>query len=296
MNGRIGGPLVGQRQAPEVIGTRNGPGVDTKPRASLVRAWSVLTGLLAVGVFTQSIHAGVLLAGEGWGRAAHGITALGLVAVALIASVVAALTLRGVSGGGGRLAVLLFGLAVALAVQTVVGRLSAEGTNLLWLHVPLGVALVGVDGAAGASCPATGSMRTHPAQTAEGRTTSAVFPRAGSPASPLIDVSVRAATRRDTSQERTEPMITEDRIAERRLAPERPVHRPTSDRERPFPEQRQQGPPTSNEPGLLWRVILVLVGFGVATVGWLLVLTVILSFIGLPLFIFGLALMQAQES
>jgi hypothetical protein len=33
----------------------------------------------------------------------------------------------------------------------------------------------------------------------------------------------------------------------------------------------------------------------VASIGWVLVLTIILSFIGLPLFMFGLALMQAQE-
>jgi hypothetical protein len=43
-----------------------------------------------------------------------------------------------------RLAVLLFALAVILGAQTVIGRLSAEGQNLLWLHVPLGVALVGL--------------------------------------------------------------------------------------------------------------------------------------------------------
>jgi hypothetical protein len=106
------------------------------------RAWSILTGLLVVAVFTQSVFAGFLLSGEGWGRTAHGFTALALVAVALIAGVVAASTLRGVSSGG-KLAILLFGLAVVLAIQTIVGRISAEGTNLLWLHVPLGVALVG---------------------------------------------------------------------------------------------------------------------------------------------------------
>lgn len=117
---------------------------DTRPSPGAVRGWSVLTGLLVIGVFTQSVFAGLLLSGEGWGRTAHGINALALVAVALVASVVAAITLRGVSGGGGRLAVLLFGLAVVLAIQTIVGRISAEGTNLLWLHVPLGVALVGL--------------------------------------------------------------------------------------------------------------------------------------------------------
>jgi hypothetical protein len=45
---------------------------------------------------------------------------------------------------------------------------------------------------------------------------------------------------------------------------------------------------------MLWRVILVLAGFGIASIGWMLIMSVVLSFIGLPLFIFGLALMQAQ--
>ncbi|MGH2660200.1 MAG: hypothetical protein ACRDHS_11185 [Actinomycetota bacterium] len=48
-------------------------------------------------------------------------------------------------------------------------------------------------------------------------------------------------------------------------------------------------------PGILWRVILVAIGFGVAMAGWMLVLTVFLAFIGLPVFLFGLALMQSQE-
>lgn len=53
---------------------------------------------------------------------------------------------------------------------------------------------------------------------------------------------------------------------------------------------------TRSETGILWRIILVLVGFGVAALGWTLIMTAILSFIGLPLFIVGLALVQAQES
>ena len=51
----------------------------------------------------------------------------------------------------------------------------------------------------------------------------------------------------------------------------------------------------TGEPGLVWRVILVAMGFGMAVTGWMLILTVFLSFIGLPLFMFGLALMQSQE-
>ena len=53
---------------------------------------------------------------------------------------------------------------------------------------------------------------------------------------------------------------------------------------------------TRNGSGILWRVILVMVGFGVAVLGWTLIMTAILAFIGLPLFFIGLALVQAQES
>lgn len=53
---------------------------------------------------------------------------------------------------------------------------------------------------------------------------------------------------------------------------------------------------TRNRTGLLWRIILVMVGFGVAVLGWTLIMTAILAFIGLPLFFIGLALVQAQES
>jgi hypothetical protein len=51
----------------------------------------------------------------------------------------------------------------------------------------------------------------------------------------------------------------------------------------------------ATETGPLWRILMVVVGFGLATMGWALVMTAILSFIGLPVFIFGLALMQSAE-
>jgi len=41
---------------------------------------------------------------------------------------------------------------------------------------------------------------------------------------------------------------------------------------------------------------MVVIGFGLAALGWSLVMSVFLAFIGLPVFIFGLALMQAQET
>lgn len=53
------------------------------------------------------------------------------------------------------------------------------------------------------------------------------------------------------------------------------------------------GPTTA--PGLVWRILLVIVGFNLAVLGWTLVMTVFFAFVGLPLFIVGAALMQAQE-
>jgi hypothetical protein len=44
---------------------------------------------------------------------------------------------------------------------------------------------------------------------------------------------------------------------------------------------------------MLRRAVLMLVGFGVALTGWALVLSVLLVYIGLPMFIFGAALMQS---
>ncbi|HJS26218.1 MAG TPA: hypothetical protein VJ913_03720 [Actinomycetota bacterium] len=46
----------------------------------------------------------------------------------------------------------------------------------------------------------------------------------------------------------------------------------------------------------LRRLALAFVGFGIAMLGFSLMLTVFLVFIGLPLFIVGVAIMQAQES
>jgi hypothetical protein len=44
------------------------------------------------------------------------------------------------------------------------------------------------------------------------------------------------------------------------------------------------------------RLALAFVGFGIAMLGFSLMLTVFFVFIGLPLFIVGVAIMQAQES
>jgi hypothetical protein len=76
----------------------------------------------------------------------------------------------------------------------------------------------------------------------------------------------------------------------------RPIAAPSGIRlERPFHDGGPRSEPASGQPGLLWRLILVAIGSGMALTGWMLILTVFLSFLGLPLFMFGLALMQSQE-
>jgi hypothetical protein len=47
---------------------------------------------------------------------------------------------------------------------------------------------------------------------------------------------------------------------------------------------------------ILGRIVLALIGLGIAALGWTMMMTVFLVFIGLPLFILGLAIAQAQES
>jgi hypothetical protein len=51
----------------------------------------------------------------------------------------------------------------------------------------------------------------------------------------------------------------------------------------------------SDGPSALWRLLFVMIGASIAIAGWALVMTVFLAFIGLPVFIFGLALVQAQQ-
>lgn len=72
----------------------------------------------------------------------------------------------------------------------------------------------------------------------------------------------------------------------------------TESARRPVSRAPEVAPLTTAAPAdtsLLWRIILVMVGFGIAITGFALILTALMAFIGLPLFIFGLALMQAQE-
>jgi hypothetical protein len=56
---------------------------------------------------------------------------------------------------------------------------------------------------------------------------------------------------------------------------------------------RQEARPELEIPDLLERVILVGVGSAIWITGFMLMLSILLAFIGLPLFFFGLAMMEA---
>jgi hypothetical protein len=83
-----------------------------------------------------------MLSGVDWARAAHSATAVALIASTLAAGLVSLVTLRRVPYGP-RLAFTLLLLAVVVSLQTAVGKSSVAGANLMWVHIPLGVALVG---------------------------------------------------------------------------------------------------------------------------------------------------------
>ena len=112
------------------------------PTPNLRRWWAAVTGLLLADIFLEAVFAGAMLSGAPWARAAHAANAGLLIASTTFAGLVGVATLRRVPRGL-RLGLTLLALAAVMAVQAAVGAISAKGANLLWVHVPLGVALVG---------------------------------------------------------------------------------------------------------------------------------------------------------
>jgi hypothetical protein len=84
-------------------------------------------------------------------------------------------------------------------------------------------------------------------------------------------------------------MLTEERVITR------PIEQIRLEETEPPAPIRQEDRPELSVASLLGRLLVVAVGFGLALTGWMLMMTVFLVFIGLPLFFFGLAMMQAQE-
>jgi hypothetical protein len=125
----------------------HGTSESSQPGHNVRLWWTVITILLAATFFMEAVFAGAMLSGVGWARKAHVASAMILIASTLTAGLVSLVTLRGIPHGL-RLGSTLLSLAAAALVQGAVGALSAKGANLTWIHVPLGVALVGLGGLA----------------------------------------------------------------------------------------------------------------------------------------------------
>src|SRR5579872_455735 len=114
-----------------------------QPGRKLRQGWIVITTLLVATFFLEAVFAGAMLSGVGWARRAHAVAAASLIVSTLAAGVFCVVTLRHVRHGP-RLGLTLLSLAAAALLQAALGALSAKGDNLTWIHVPLGVALVGL--------------------------------------------------------------------------------------------------------------------------------------------------------
>jgi hypothetical protein len=110
--------------------------------ASLRQWWRVVTTLLVVAIFIEAAFAGAMLSDVDWARAAHEVNAIILIASTTAAGLAAVVTLRHIPHGL-KFGLTLLSLAAVLLLQAALGKTSAHGANLLWVHVPLGAALVG---------------------------------------------------------------------------------------------------------------------------------------------------------
>ena len=142
MQPAVGGPQLGKTREGKGKAVQADQLVVRNQRPNRRRSWSFLTGSIATVLFVQAFLAGAMLSGFAWAPTAHRATAGFLIAATLTAGVVAITTLRRVGRGPG-LGLMLLSLAMLEIIQTAIGRLSAEGANLMWIHIPLGVALVG---------------------------------------------------------------------------------------------------------------------------------------------------------
>lgn len=112
-----------------------------KQNRNLRRWWSVITIFLLTALFIEAVFAGAMLSGTGWAHTAHTVNAVILIASTITAGLVSLVTLRHIPHGR-KFGLILVSLAVAVFLQTSIGKLSANGASLMWIHVPLGVALV----------------------------------------------------------------------------------------------------------------------------------------------------------
>ena len=127
----------------EVTVQPRGPALLDERSRNQRHRWSVITAMLVAVVFIEAVFAGAMLSGFDWARTAHSVTAAMLIASSIAAGLVSVVTLRRISHGP-TLSLILLSLAAAVCLQAALGVLSAKGDNLLWAHVPLGVASFGI--------------------------------------------------------------------------------------------------------------------------------------------------------
>jgi len=110
---------------------------------SSVSGWAVFAAVLTAAVFLQAVTAGRILSGDDWARDVHRIFANVLSPAAIVGGIVALVRLRD-RAGGRRFGLLLVAIGVGLLVQHGLGAAAADGDDTLWIHIPVGVALVGL--------------------------------------------------------------------------------------------------------------------------------------------------------
>jgi hypothetical protein len=107
------------------------------------RAWIAFTTILTLAVFFQAVTAGRILTGDEWARDLHRTVASLLILATVGGGIVALVRLRGRTRGR-RFGLMLVAIGVIMFVQHGLGTAAADGHNTLWIHVPLGVALLGL--------------------------------------------------------------------------------------------------------------------------------------------------------
>jgi hypothetical protein len=120
------------------------PAVPAEPvDRSPARAWAMFTTVLTWAVFLQAVTAGRILTGDEWARDVHRTAAGLLFLVAVGGGVVALVRLRD-RARGRQFGLVLVAIGVGLFAEHGLGTAAADGEDTLWIHVPLGVALVGL--------------------------------------------------------------------------------------------------------------------------------------------------------
>ncbi|HEY7261121.1 MAG TPA: hypothetical protein VH589_06505 [Trebonia sp.] len=106
-----------------------------------VRAFSMLNGLVLLGILLQGVWAGGLVGdlGGAW-RVLHGVTAGLVVILALAAAAVAVIRLRGEHG----LVPWSIALFVLLIIQSGLGAATRSASALFLIHVPNAMLIMGL--------------------------------------------------------------------------------------------------------------------------------------------------------